>query len=122
MLLAARPRETTSVALCASEKVDVSTGPCLDFENEVHYPFGRGHWMYVCICRAVTEQEVKAAIEEGAKTVEAVTAACCAGDDCGACHETIEGLIEDRWGMPGVASGGAGTVHLPVVTERGRAA
>jgi len=44
--------------------------------------------MYACICRAVTEQEVKSTIDAGAKTVEAVTRACCAGDDCGACHAT----------------------------------
>jgi bacterioferritin-associated ferredoxin len=54
--------------------------------------------MYVCICRAVTQNQVKAAIDAGADTVEAVTAACCAGDDCGACHGVIEDMIEDRWG------------------------
>ncbi len=52
--------------------------------------------MYVCVCRWVTEQEVKAAIDAGANTVQAVTAACCAGDDCGGCHETIEEMIEER--------------------------
>jgi bacterioferritin-associated ferredoxin len=52
--------------------------------------------MYVCICRAVKEESVRAAIEAGAETVEAVTAACCAGDDCGACHDVIEEMIEDR--------------------------
>jgi bacterioferritin-associated ferredoxin len=74
--------------------------------------------MYVCICRAVTELEVKAAIEGGARTVDAVTGACCAGDDCGACHNTIEDMIEERWGAPA----GEGAVHLPVLAERGRAA
>jgi bacterioferritin-associated ferredoxin len=54
--------------------------------------------MYVCICRAVTEDQVKAAIHSGAKSVEDVAAACCAGDDCGACHEMIEGMIEERHG------------------------
>jgi bacterioferritin-associated ferredoxin len=73
--------------------------------------------MYACICRAVTEQEVKSTIDAGAKTVEAVTRACCAGDDCGACHATIEDMIEDRWG-----AAADGAVHLPVVTERERAA
>jgi bacterioferritin-associated ferredoxin len=69
--------------------------------------------MYVCICRAVTEREVKSAIDQGAKTVQAVTRSCCAGDDCGACRVVIEDLIEDRWGAP------AGTaVKLPVVRER----
>ncbi len=77
--------------------------------------------MYVCICRAVTEETVKAAIDAGADTVEAVTGACCAGDDCGACHNAIEDMIEERWGAVD-----DGAVHLPMVTgrvtERGRAA
>jgi bacterioferritin-associated ferredoxin len=73
--------------------------------------------MYVCICRAVTEQEVKSAIEHGAKTVQAVTQSCCAGDDCGACHLAIEDMIEDRWG-----AAADGAVHLPVVRDRERAA
>jgi bacterioferritin-associated ferredoxin len=54
--------------------------------------------MYVCVCRAVTEEKVRATIDAGATTVEAVTGACCAGDDCGACHQTIEDMIEERWG------------------------
>jgi len=53
--------------------------------------------MYVCVCRAVTDKEVKAAIEAGADTVAAVTTACCAGDDCGACHDAIRDLIEERY-------------------------
>jgi bacterioferritin-associated ferredoxin len=73
--------------------------------------------MFVCICRAVTENEVKSAIEDGAKTVQAVTQSCCAGDDCGACHGAIEDMIEDRWG-----DAADGAVHLPVVRERERAA
>jgi bacterioferritin-associated ferredoxin len=54
--------------------------------------------MYVCVCRAVTEEKVKAVIDAGAQSVEAVTAACCAGEDCGACQEMIEGMIEERHG------------------------
>jgi bacterioferritin-associated ferredoxin len=65
--------------------------------------------MYVCVCRAVTEEEVKAAIDSGADTVSAVTRACCAGDDCGACHAAIEGLIEGRR---------AGAKVLPLVPGR----
>ncbi len=52
--------------------------------------------MYVCICRAVTEERVRAAIASGAHTVSAVTAACCAGDDCGACHGLVEEMIEEH--------------------------
>ena len=52
--------------------------------------------MYVCVCRAVTERQVGEAIEAGADTVAAVTRACCAGDDCGACHAQITEMIEAR--------------------------
>jgi bacterioferritin-associated ferredoxin len=65
--------------------------------------------MYVCICRAVTDDKVEAAIEGGARTVEAVTAACCAGEDCGACHGAIEEMIE------AYAEGRPSIRRLPVV-------
>jgi len=55
--------------------------------------------MYVCICRAVTEETVRAAIKGGAHSVEAVTGACCAGDDCGSCHGVIEQMIEAETGQ-----------------------
>ena len=67
--------------------------------------------MFVCICRTVTDKQVKAAIEMGATTVQAVTRSCCAGDDCGACRGMIEDMIEDRWGD--------GTRHLTVLSEAG---
>ncbi len=66
--------------------------------------------MYVCICRAVTEETVRAAIQDGAQSVEAVTAACCAGDDCGSCHQVIEDMIETQTGQPATPSR-----HLPIV-------
>lgn len=49
--------------------------------------------MFVCICHAVKDTEVQAAIEGGADCREAVTRACGAGGDCGACHEHIEKMI-----------------------------
>lgn len=52
--------------------------------------------MYVCMCLAVTESEVKAAIEGGATTREVVTKHCRAGGDCGACHGMIDQMIEDH--------------------------
>jgi bacterioferritin-associated ferredoxin len=55
--------------------------------------------MYVCVCRAVTDEMVKQAIDGGATTVEAVTARTCAGDDCGSCHGMIEDMIEARTGV-----------------------
>lgn len=52
--------------------------------------------MYVCVCLAVSDTEVQAAIEGGAITREAVTRACKAGGDCGACHGMIRQMIEDH--------------------------
>jgi bacterioferritin-associated ferredoxin len=52
--------------------------------------------MYVCVCMAVTEAEVEAAITSGATTREAVTRVCRAGGDCGACHGMIDAKIEDH--------------------------
>lgn len=52
--------------------------------------------MYVCVCLAVTESEVREAIDDGAMTREAVTRACRAGGDCGACHGMISEMIEDK--------------------------
>ena len=56
--------------------------------------------MYVCVCRAVTDREVEAAIDGGAHTVAAVTDKCQAGGDCGSCHEMIESMIEQKTGCP----------------------
>ncbi len=50
--------------------------------------------MYVCVCFAVTDKEIRRAIEDGADTREAVTRACRAGGDCGSCHRQIEAMIE----------------------------
>ena len=52
--------------------------------------------MYVCVCLAVSEAEVDAAIADGALSREAVTRVCGAGGDCGACHGMIETKIEDH--------------------------
>jgi len=65
--------------------------------------------MYVCICRGVTEEQVRSSIEAGARSVDDVTAACCAGDDCGSCHRQIEEMIEERHGSV------APSRRLPVV-------
>ena len=52
--------------------------------------------MYVCVCMAVTHDEVVAAIDAGAASREAVTRSCRAGGDCGACHGMIDDMLEER--------------------------
>ena len=51
--------------------------------------------MVLCICRAVTDREIDAAVHAGARSVDAVGACCGAGTDCGACREAIAQRIED---------------------------
>ena len=54
--------------------------------------------MYVCICHAVTDDEVERAVDAGARTVPAVSGATRAGASCATCHDGIEDLIEARCG------------------------
>jgi bacterioferritin-associated ferredoxin len=49
--------------------------------------------MYVCICRAVRDKQILNVIQDGARTVDAVEAACGAGGDCGSCREEIADMI-----------------------------
>lgn len=75
--------------------------------------------MFVCICRAVPQDVVREVIAGGAQTREAVTRACRAGGDCGACHAMIEDMIEEHLecggcprSAPGLAPAYAGE-HVP---------
>ena len=45
--------------------------------------------MVLCICRAVTDREIDAAVRAGARSVDAVGACCGAGTDCGACLDEL---------------------------------
>jgi bacterioferritin-associated ferredoxin len=49
--------------------------------------------MYVCICRAVTESEVRGCIAAGACTVKDVVARSAAGTGCGSCVGKIVALL-----------------------------
>lgn len=50
--------------------------------------------MYVCICKAVSQRVVAEAIEDGARTVDAVSACTGAGTDCGSCRRSIARELE----------------------------
>ncbi|MGQ0776358.1 MAG: (2Fe-2S)-binding protein [Pseudonocardiales bacterium] len=49
--------------------------------------------MYVCICRAVTEAQVRRCIAAGAGTIDDVGERCGAGTGCGSCIERIADLL-----------------------------
>jgi NAD(P)H-nitrite reductase large subunit len=50
----------------------------------------------ICYCLAVSEREVVRAIRNGARTREAVGAACAAGTGCTGCHPAIEAMLEEE--------------------------
>ncbi len=50
--------------------------------------------MIVCHCRAVSDREVVAAAESGAREVSDVAAVCGAGSECHGCHDRITSLLE----------------------------
>jgi len=49
--------------------------------------------VYVCICFGVTDTQVGAQIEGGARSVREIAAACRAGTDCGRCVKTISAMM-----------------------------
>ena len=51
--------------------------------------------MIVCLCRGVSESDIRRVIERGAFTLDAVTAACGAGGDCGACTIMLADLVAE---------------------------
>jgi len=52
--------------------------------------------MYVCICNAITDQEIERAISDGHVTAEAVYSACGVAPQCGTCREEITEMIEGK--------------------------
>jgi bacterioferritin-associated ferredoxin len=49
--------------------------------------------MYVCICAAVPEAEVRECIRAGARSVEELGDECSAGTGCGSCHDRLAVLL-----------------------------
>ena len=56
----------------------------------------RGWYVYVCICHAVTENDIRAEIATGARTEQEIGDRCGAGTGCGYCVERICALLRDR--------------------------
>ncbi|MGW0038921.1 (2Fe-2S)-binding protein [Gordonia sp. NPDC003376] len=52
--------------------------------------------MFVCICRAVTEDEVHEHCDSGARTVDAISDKCGAGEGCGTCLERLHAIVAER--------------------------
>ena len=51
--------------------------------------------MYVCLCQAVREAEVRQAVAAGARDVETLAEALGVCTGCGTCRELVEALIDE---------------------------
>ena len=52
--------------------------------------------MYVCICHAVTDRQVRTVIEEGARSVVEVQMQLPVGSCCGRCADTVQTMLEEH--------------------------
>ena len=52
--------------------------------------------MIICLCRGVSDSEIKSTIREGACTLKEVEDMCDAGSSCGSCHAQILSLIREE--------------------------
>ena len=52
--------------------------------------------MYVCLCKAVTDTQIKQAIRAGCTSVRMVGGFCHAGMDCGSCGPEIRAIVDDQ--------------------------
>jgi len=67
--------------------------------------------MVVCLCHAVSDRAVRAAIAAGARTVKDVAEMCGAGTDCGACCPMLAQLVAESRGA--VYSDAHASPYLP---------
>ena len=50
--------------------------------------------MIVCHCRVVSDRQIAAAVQAGAREIDEVTQACQAGAECFGCHDRICEIVE----------------------------
>ena len=74
--------------------------------------------MIICLCHAVRDRDLDAAIAEGAESVEEVGEECGAGTGCGTCIPEIEDRLEQAG--RGCDRGGAGDCPRTLVSVRSR--
>jgi bacterioferritin-associated ferredoxin len=54
-----------------------------------------GSSVIICSCRAVNDRTIRAAIEAGAETLNAVSELCAAASRCGGCRPAIQEILAE---------------------------
>jgi len=52
--------------------------------------------MYVCLCKAVTDDQIVEAVDDGAVALHHLEAACGLGTGCGRCRDFAQQIIDQR--------------------------
>ncbi len=73
--------------------------------------------MYLCICKAVSDQQIRQAIREGVRTVGEVSARFGVGTECGKCLDSIGEYIDACLAAPSAVSDPAPALALPAITH-----
>ena len=71
--------------------------------------------MYLCICKAVSDQQIRQAIREGVRTVGEVSARFGVGTECGKCLDSIGEYIDACLAAPPEVP--APALALPPITH-----
>lgn len=68
--------------------------------------------MYVCLCRGVTERQVKQALEEGARSLGDLHRELGVGGDCGRCRCKAREMVHHHLVLEAQAWQGARPLHI----------
>jgi bacterioferritin-associated ferredoxin len=61
--------------------------------------------MWVCLCKGVTDRQIRAAIAAGARTPVEISARCRAGTGCGGCEPELCRLLHDYFAREAYEAG-----------------
>jgi len=74
--------------------------------------------MYVCLCHAVTDRQIKQAVQDGVCSLRQVQLCLRVGTNCGKCIPATREIIDAVKAEPGDLRGARHTPHLTVVASR----
>ncbi|MAE74008.1 MAG: (2Fe-2S)-binding protein [Bdellovibrionaceae bacterium] len=63
--------------------------------------------MFVCVCKAITEDQLQETLKKGHKSLEEVSGSCGAGSDCGSCLQRLQAYLDQADAIVGDQSASA---------------
>ncbi len=52
--------------------------------------------MYVCLCKAITDKQIRDAVDNGVQNIAQLQETCGAASGCGSCRDVAQDLIDER--------------------------